>query len=107
MTDRVVAIFGSESAARRAQAAVEGEGVQVERVGVQADLAQLDGIGAEAPGESFENQPGESRAASDRAGPGETARSGGWVVTVLADPSVHPGIEAILRRNGARRVYPG
>lgn len=62
----VIGVYGSMARARLAQEALIVEGMPEAQVAISVDLTE-DGIAAEAPGQSYENQP------SDRA-----AGGGGW-----------------------------
>ena len=99
----VVAVFDSVSAAEDAKGLLLQAGVPESRIAVSASLTE-DGIAAEAPGQSFENQPGQP---NDRktAQYGEAVRSGGCVVSVFArsDEESHY-VEQLMREKHAYRT---
>lgn len=64
-----------------------------------------DGIGAEAPGQSFENQPGQPRADSEVARYGEAVRTGACVLSVFARSEEEKQyVEQLLLRNQAHHT---
>lgn len=79
----VVAVFESMPAAEGAKATLVRAGVPERRIAVSAHLTE-DGIAAEVPGQSYENQPGQPAESSEAARWGEAVRSGACVVSVLA-----------------------
>jgi hypothetical protein len=72
----VRAIFRKEEDALRAKDECLGAGIPVERIALSVSET-ADGIAAEAPGESYDNQPGEARA--DAAEGGVMRRIGDWI----------------------------
>ncbi|MGE5523102.1 MAG: hypothetical protein ACM3SS_05250 [Rhodospirillaceae bacterium] len=93
---QVIGIFSSSARARLAQEALILEGMPEDCVAISIDLT-ADGIAAEAPGQSYVNQPGQasggwfgSRATGEaarnsrRAGLADTAQRGACVVTAEA-----------------------
>ncbi len=100
----VVAVFDTVEAARAAEASLLAAGLPQSRVHVTANLA-ADGIAAEAPGQSYENQPGQSAADSAESRYGESVRLGTCVLTADAD-SAHAAqaLERSLAGHGARKV---
>lgn len=93
---QVIGIFSSSARARLAQEALILEGMPEDCVAISIDLT-ADGIAAEAPGQSYVNQPGEakggwfgSRATGEaarntrRAGLTDAAQRGACVVTAEA-----------------------
>lgn len=96
-------IFGSVSAAEDAKGMLLQAGVPENRIAVSASLTE-DAIAAEAPGQSFENQPGQ---AEERkiAQYGEAVRSGACVVSVFArsDEESHY-VEQLMREKRAYRT---
>lgn len=72
----VRAIFRKEEDALRAKDECLTAGIPVERITLSVSET-ADGIAAEAPGESYENQPGEARA--DAAEGGLIRRIGDWI----------------------------
>ena len=77
----VVGVFASPAAAEEARAALIEAGVPESRMALSAGLTD-DGIAAEAPGQSFENQPGQP-ADRETARYGEAVRTGACVVSVF------------------------
>lgn len=102
-TKTVVAVFDSVPAAEAAKGELLREGVPEARIALSASLTD-DAIGAEAPGQSFQNQPGQ-RADRDTARYGEAVRSGGCVLSVFArsDEEGHY-LERLLQRRQAYRT---
>jgi hypothetical protein len=101
-TQTVVGVFHSVNAAEEAKSALLREGVPEARIALSAGLTD-DPIAAEAPGQSFENQPGQPPG-RDLARYGEAVRSGGCVLSVFArsDEERHY-VERLLRDRGAYR----
>ena len=100
----VVGVFASAAAAEDARAALARVGVPESRMALSAGLTE-DGIAAEVPGQSYENQPGQP--ASDRAAArfGEAVRSGACVVSVFTRSEEEKQlVEALLRRSHAYRT---
>lgn len=93
----VVAVFDSVGAAESARTRLLQAGVPEKRIAVSADLTR-DGIAAEAPGQAYENQPGQPSKDTEAARYGEAVRSGTCVVSVLArsDEESHY-VEELLR----------
>jgi hypothetical protein len=77
----VVGVFASPAAAEEARGALLQAGVPGSRIALSAGLTE-DAIAAEAPGQSFENQPGQP-ADRETARYGEAVRTGGCVVSVF------------------------
>ena len=103
--DTTVGIFASRSAAEAARTALVSRGFAAERIAISVGLTD-DGIGAEAPGQSYENQrtrddPGEKQDAQY----GTQVRTGACVLSVRAG-SREEGrrLKEILAREGARIV---
>jgi hypothetical protein len=69
-------IFRKEEDALRAKEECLNAGIPVERIALSVSET-ADGIAAEAPGESYENQPGEAKA--DAAEGGFIRRIGNWI----------------------------
>lgn len=102
-TRTVVGIFGSVSAAEDAKGMLLQAGVPENRIAVSASLTE-DAIAAEAPGQSFENQPGQ-RHEKKTAEYGEAVRSGGCVVSVFARSDEESQyVEQLMRRKRAYRT---
>jgi hypothetical protein len=102
-TRTVVAVFDGVPAAEAAKGALLREGVPEARIALSGGLTD-DAIGAEAPGQSFENQPGQ-RAEREMARYNEDVRGGGCVLSVFArsDEESHY-LERLLRERPAYRV---
>jgi hypothetical protein len=105
-------VFDSVAAAEQARAILMEAGVPVRRIAVSSDLT-ADGIAAEAPGQSFENQPGQGAGSAVLEGSrekraarfGEAVRSGACVLSVHARSAEERlMVEELMRRNGAHRT---
>lgn len=103
-TARVVGVFSSAPAAEHACDTLRRAGVPEKRIVLSTHLT-ADGIAAEVPGQSFENQPGQPAEQSAQARLGDAVRSGSCVVSVLArsDEERH-FIEALLNMEQAYRT---
>lgn len=100
----IVGVFASLAAAEEARAALLRAGVPEYRITVSSGLTE-DGIAAEAPGQSYENQPGQPAWDSAMAPYGEAVRSGACVVSVLARSDEETDYVAeLLRREHAYRT---
>lgn len=101
---RVVGVFSSAPAAEHACDTLRRAGVPEKRIVLSTHLT-ADGIAAEVPGQSFENQPGQPAEQSAQARLGDAVRSGSCVVSVLArsDEERH-FIEALLNMEQAYRT---
>ena len=85
-----------------ARAALLRAGVPENRITVSAGLTE-DGIAAEAPGQSYENQPGQPAWDSAMAPYGEAVRSGACVVSVFArSEEERQYVEQLLLKSRAR-----
>ena len=94
----VVGVFGSPAAAEQAR------GVLLSRIGLSAMLTD-DGIAAEAPGQSYENQPGQPSSESKLARYGEAVRAGCCVLSVFTRSEEEKQyVEQLLLRNGAHQT---
>ena len=78
----VVGIFASATAAEEARSVLLDSGVPESRIALSTGLTD-DGIAAEAPGQSYENQPGQPPEDSRLARHGERVRTGACVVSVF------------------------
>ena len=64
-----------------------------------------DGIAAEAPGQSYENQPGQPSSDSELARYGEAVRAGACVLSVFTRSEEEERyVEQLLLRNGAHHT---
>jgi hypothetical protein len=99
----IVGIFESPDAAYHAKSELLGAGIAEERIVVSGCLTD-DGIAAEAPGQSFENQPGQPQSDAAAARYGESVRTGACVVSVLIQGADGVSIERLLKINGARHT---
>jgi hypothetical protein len=99
----VVGVFDSVAAAEDARATLLRAGVPEKRIALSAGLTD-DPLAAEAPGQSFENQPGQGHERKT-AQYGEAVRSGGCVVSVFArsDEESHY-VEHLMREKRAYRT---
>jgi hypothetical protein len=99
----VVGVFESVSAAEDARATLLHAGVPEKRIALSGGLTD-DPLAAEAPGQSFENQPGQ-RHEKKTAQYGEAVRSGGCVVSVFvrSDEESHY-VEQLMREKRAYRT---
>ena len=99
----VMAVFESMPAAEGAKATLMRAGVPEKRIAVSAHLTD-DGIAAEVPGQSYENQPGQPAEEREAARWGEAVRSGACVVSVLArsDEESDYVTQLLRRENGYR-----
>lgn len=102
-TKTVVGVFDSVSAAEDARATLLQAGVPERRIALSGGLTD-DPLAAEAPGQSFENQPGQGQERKT-AQYGEAVRSGGCVVSVFArsDEESHY-VERLMREKRAYRT---
>jgi hypothetical protein len=102
-TKTVVGVFDSVSAAEDAKAVLLQAGLPESRVAISGSLTD-DAIAAEAPGQSFENQPGQAHDKKS-AQYGEAVRSGGCVLSVFArsDEESHY-VERLMREKRAYRT---
>jgi len=97
----VVGVFASAAAAEDARGALLRAGVPENRIALSAALTE-DGIAAEAPGQSFENQPGQPPADSAMARYGEAVRTGACVVSVFTRSEEEKQyVEQLLRQSRA------
>jgi hypothetical protein len=104
--ERVAGVFADPALAGRARRDLVDMGIQAERIHLSADLTG-DDVAAEAPGQSFDNQPGQNPRDSSRAKAGELVRTGACVLTVEPQSGVsRPSIEAVLKRNGGKTTRP-
>ncbi len=101
--DTVAGVFDSMASGEAAVTLLLDAGVPRSRITMSQPVT-ADGIAAEAPGESFENQPGEPGGRdTERARFDEGVRSGVCVVSVDAAAD-SDAIERLLRRAGARNT---
>jgi hypothetical protein len=104
MTSQTMGIFDSVRAAEQARTALLDAGIDEDRIALSADLSD-DAIAGEAPGQSYENQPGQSPEDSAAARYSEAVRGGVCVLTVSAESHIdRKYIEQLLRQKGARRT---
>jgi hypothetical protein len=104
-TDPLTGIFETREAAESAREALLGDGVARERIALSLPQT-ADGIAAEAPGETYENQPGENEESARRGRFGSAARSAACTLTVdgASSEAERGRIRAILMSRGAREV---
>ncbi len=97
----IVGVFASPAAAEDARAALLEAGVPESRIALSARLTE-DGIAAEAPGQSYENQPGQAPSESRMAPYGEAVRSGACVLSVFTrSEEERQFVEQLLLKNRA------
>lgn len=99
----IVGIFESTDAAQHAKTELLGAGIAEHRIVVSRCLTD-DDIAAEAPGQSYENQPGQPVDDAAAARYGESVRTGACVVSVLVQGADGVSIERLLKINGARHT---
>lgn len=78
----MVGVFGNPAAAEEARGALLDAGIPASRLALSA-LLTGDGIAAEAPGQSYENQPGQPADDTEAARYGESVRTGACVLSVF------------------------
>jgi hypothetical protein len=103
----LVAVFHSASSAEDAQSALLEHGIARHRVSLSADMTS-DPIAGEAPGQSYENQPGQPADESATAKYGDAVRMGACVLSVDASSRAEcADIERLLRhKRGLIRTFP-
>ncbi|HEX2200369.1 MAG TPA: hypothetical protein VHG88_17345 [Burkholderiales bacterium] len=111
--DNIVGTFPSVEAGQRARDALLAAGIADERIVVSANLTD-DGVAAEYPGQSYENQDdrssdqvrvGGGSTDTDRARYAEEVRSAACIVSVRVDRGADAAaVSAVLRNAGARRA---
>lgn len=100
-SETMVGVFASVGAAERAKAALVDYGVQNSRIAISINLTE-DAIAAEAPGQSYENQPS-ATADVAQSRYNEAVRTGGCILSVhSASSDERKRIGDIMRRTGAR-----
>jgi hypothetical protein len=99
----IIGVFASPAAAEEAAIALREAGVPESRMAISATLTE-DGIGAESPGQSFENQPGQPQDRDD-ARFAQAVRGGTCVLSVFArsDEEMHL-VQQLLRQKHAYRT---
>jgi hypothetical protein len=98
----VVGVFASATAAEEARTVLLRSGVPESRIALSAGLTD-DGIAAEVPGQSYENQPGQPAEDSRLARHGERVRTGACVVSVFTRSEEEKQyVEQLLLRSRAR-----
>ena len=98
----VVGVFASASAAEEARTVLLRSGVPESRIALSAGLTD-DGIAAEVPGQSYENQPGQPPEDSRVARHGQRVRAGACVVSVFTRSEEEKQyVEQLLLRSSAR-----
>ena len=100
----VIGVFGSPAVAEQAKGVLLKAGVPENRIALSATLTE-DGTGTDAPGQSFENQPGQPRADSAVARYGEAVRTGACVLSVFTRSEEEKQyVEQLLLRNRAHHT---
>jgi hypothetical protein len=102
LSDIVTGIFGNPEDAQKAKDALVRNGVAPQRITISGTLTG-DDIAAEAPGQSYDNQPGQPESETAWSRYAEAIRTGTCIVSVAAVAvDEQPRIETLLRRSGAR-----
>jgi hypothetical protein len=102
---KIVGVFQDLPACEHARRMVCDAGVEAARVELSRPSAE-DGIAAEAPGQSFENQPGQPEDDSAVSRYGESLRSGACALSVTCDSAEdREWIDELLRRAGSTGVW--
>jgi len=96
----VIGVFNSVGAAEEARAALLRSGLAPHSVTLSVDLT-ADSVAAEAPGQSFANQPGQPAGDSACADYGEKIRTGACTVSVEPGAASRVAVEKILQASGA------
>jgi hypothetical protein len=97
-----VGIFDGAGAAEQARTRLLEAGVRSDRIVLSVEVSE-DDIAAEAPGQSFDNQPGQPPEDEVRPRHGEAVRGGARVLSVRAETQAETKRFAeLLRRMGAR-----
>ena len=100
----VSGVFDTVDSAERARADLLEEGIEGQRISLSA-LQTDDGIAAESPGHTFENQPGQTGKSSAAARYGAAVRTGSCVLTVHAHSSAERERSSeLMRACGAREI---
>jgi hypothetical protein len=106
MPPSVVGVFASADAAARARADLVRRGVALERITMSAHLTE-DGIAAEAPGQSYSNQPGQPRTDFPEGSDADVVRTGACALTVQPESAAEMELaRGVLLGEGAR-LQPG
>lgn len=101
----VVGVFPDLRACERARRSVCEAGVEPSRMRVSRAFTE-DGIAAEAPGQSFENQPGQPESDSAQAPYAEALRSGACALSVSCESAEdREWIDEMLRRAGSTGTW--
>lgn len=100
---RITAIFDTVRAAQDARDALLREGLDEDSIVLSASQT-ADGVAAEAPGQSFENQPGQTEQDSESARFGTAVRSGTCALTLEAATGAEGALGQMLSACGARQV---
>jgi len=101
----VTGIFDSRAAAAHAREALLAQGIAGDRI-TMSEMQTSDGIAAEAPGETYQNQVGEDRESAARGRFGSAVRSAVCTLSVdtVDSDSERRRIGELLRSSGAREV---
>lgn len=101
---RVTGVFACAADAERARQALIAIGIDGDCVTLSVSQA-VDGIAAEAPGQSYENQPGQAAADSKASWYATAVRSGDCALTVdAATAAERARVGEMLRSCGARSI---
>ena len=100
---RITAIFDTVRAAQEARDALVREGLDADSIALSVSQT-ADGVAAEAPGQSFESQPGQSERDSAAARYGTAVRSGTCALTLDDAAGNTARLTRLLTAQGARQV---
>ncbi len=118
----MVGVFNSPALAEKAREELAASGIDESSIALSADLTS-DGIAAEAPGESYENQPGQRPSLPHDGGwfawlvgdqalqvreaqEGDAVRSGSCTMSVDVQSSKEARrAHLVMRHHGARSIY--
>ena len=100
----IYGVFASPEAAERSRAALLADGVAAPRITISRALTE-DGVAAEAPGQNYENQPGQRTGHTSHI---DDVFAAGAVLSVEPlSEAEEVRIAETLLGSGARRVYGG
>lgn len=102
---KIVGVFRDPRECERARQKVCDAGVEPGRIEVSRPVTE-DGIAGEAPGQSFENQPGQPEVDRAVARYGESVRGGSCALSVTCESAEdREWIDELLRRSGSSAVW--
>ena len=104
MRNMVEGVFGSLGAAEQAKLRLVNAGIAETNISLSAELT-ADDIAAEAPGQTYSNQPGKPAGAGLADAHADAAHSGACVLCVdLGSDDDHNSVELIMRDCGAKQT---